>query len=357
MVKRKFLVACFFACLILAPFIAGPVCAQEPSGGIVEIDKIVSEQDDIDIKETIAKKGPVEVLVGLYILDISKIDDLNQTFSVDFHIKMQWKDPALSERSAQKKVADGRITIDETWNPKIQILNQHGLTKHFSDIVTIDSEGTITYRQRFSGSLSAPLDLRGFPLDSHVLPINIASFYYGPDEVKFVVDRSNIGRAEKFSIADWSVGEDSIRVSPYYFAPQDNERAQLIYEVKVARKAGFYFLRVVFPLMIIVFMSWVVFWIDPSDLGSQVAIAATSILTLVVFQFSLGDLLPKISYLTRIDKFIQISSIFIFFTLLEAIATSRFAKKGKRDLALKVDFWSRIAYPLFFFLLMIYAWR
>ncbi|MFV2073735.1 MAG: hypothetical protein ACC742_13935, partial [Thermoanaerobaculales bacterium] len=45
-------------------------------------------------------------------------------------------------------------------------------------------------------------------------------------------------------------------------------------------------------MAIIVFMSWVVFWIDPRHVGPRISVAVTSMLTLIAYRFLLGQLLP-----------------------------------------------------------------
>ncbi len=51
------------------------------------------------------------------------------------------------------------------------------------------------------------------------------------------------------------------------------------------RKPGYYVLKVIFPLILIVIMSWTVFWIAPSESGTQISVAVTSILTLIAYRF------------------------------------------------------------------------
>ena len=52
--------------------------------------------------------------------------------------------------------------------------------------------------------------------------------------------------------------------------------------------------RIILPLLLIVAMSWLVFWIDPELAGPQISIAVTSMLTLIAYRFMVGGMLPKI---------------------------------------------------------------
>jgi hypothetical protein len=75
-------------------------------------------------------------------------------------------------------------------------------------------------------------------------------------------------------------------------------------EVEVSRERWFYIWKIIFPLVLIVFMSSAVFWIPPSLNPSQIAIATASVLTLIAFYLTIASLLPRISYMTRIDVFV-----------------------------------------------------
>src|SRR4051812_36284102 len=57
------------------------------------------------------------------------------------------------------------------------------------------------------------------------------------------------------------------------------------------------------PLVLIVMMSWAVFWIDPNTSNSQISIAVTSMLTLIAYRFAVDGQLPRLPYMTRLDTF------------------------------------------------------
>jgi cadmium resistance protein CadD (predicted permease) len=108
----------------------------------------------------------------------------------------------------------------------------------------------------------------------------------------------------------------------------------------------YYAIKIVTPLLLIVAMSWLVFWIDPKELGSNISVAITAMLTLIAYRFSIGELVPKVSYLTRLDYFILGSTLMVFLALLLVIITSNLTKSGQAQLAKSIDKWSRIIFPV-----------
>ena len=291
---------------------------------------------------------PTEVSIGIFFIDIKKINDLEQTYTADIFGNVRWHDPRLSAASMGKSLEGCRIELDEIWNPQVSIINRWNVQTAFQNIVNIDESGNVIYRQRLTGNFSSVFDLRDFPFDSQSTIISLASFRYGPDEVKFIIDEKRTGMSEKFSLAGWSVEPGRSEVTSEYIKQQDRELSRLNHVLTAKRHTGYYLWKVILPLSLIVFMAGTVFWIDPSESGPQIGISTASVLTLIAFQFSLGYLLPRISYLTRIDKFMFGATFLVFLALAESVLTSKLSKKGDHDLAKRVDHWSQFAYILLF---------
>jgi hypothetical protein len=156
------------------------------------------------------------------------------------------------------------------------------------------------------------------------------------------------GIGEKFSIADWKITgwqmTTEVKV-PGLEGAQDTGVA-LVLEAK--RLQGYYWIKVIAPLILIVAMSWAVNWIDPKDIGTKISITITAMLTLIAYRFAIGANLPQISYLTRLDLFITFSTILIYASLVTVIVTAAFDNKGKREIAKRIDQVSRWGFPLFF---------
>jgi hypothetical protein len=290
---------------------------------------------------------PTQVRVGLYVIDITSINDRDLSFTADAFLRLQWNDPRLAAGTEGTSLANCKPRIDDVWNPRVQIVNRRQLSKQVEDVVEVDPEGTVTYRQRFYGEFSSKLDLADFPFDKQVLWMRVGSLY-SPEEVLYVNDENLTGRVDTFSIPDWFVGPVAARVSSQYFSPQERSLARIDFSFESTRDSGFYVWRVIVPLALIVFMSWTVFWIDPSHLGAQLSVSTASVLTLIAFQFALSSLLPRISYLTRMDQFLLGSTGLIFLALGESVFTSTLAQRTDSALPRKIDQWSRWIFAALF---------
>jgi len=116
--------------------------------------------------------------------------------------------------------------------------------------------------------------------------------------------------------------------------------------IEVARRLPYWVTKVIVPLCLIVIMSWAPLWIDPQQIGANIGIATTSFLTLVAYLFAISVLLPPVSYITRMDKFVLLSTLMVFAGLVQAVLCAGVVKKGKIELAERIDRWSRALYPI-----------
>jgi len=172
---------------------SGVMIAMAATVGLAAPASGLPVQQDATLTRPTAAAGPTEVRVGMYVIDIERIDNARQQYAVDFVVDLLWSDPRLA-------AAPGRRSINEVWHPQAILFNQRGLQTLLPEMVEVEPDGSVRYLQRYYGSLAAPLDLRDFPFDIQALPITIVSVVYGPDHVRFAFAPELSGRADPQSI-------------------------------------------------------------------------------------------------------------------------------------------------------------
>jgi hypothetical protein len=292
--------------------------------------------------------GPTPVRIGFFILDLSRVDDVLQEFVIDFRLEVRWHDSRVVTVEEAPERAGELLSLEEVWHPSLTLVNQRRIWARLPEQVVIQSDGSLAYGQRYYGSFAAPLDLRDFPLDEQIVRIVSGSKRYGVDELEFLPFERLMGSLGKSTLPNWEVGEGRFESTTIGIPSFGRQFSAAIYEIPLKRGAGYFVWKVVLPLCLIVAMSWAVFWIDPRELGSQLGLSASAVLTLVAFQWSLGQFLPRVSYMTTLDHFLIVSMIFVFLALGEAITSTRFALRGHSELAFKLDRVCRIAFPVSF---------
>lgn len=296
--------------------------------------------------------GPTEVSVGIWIVDISKIDSADQSFTAEVAIVLRWKDPRLAH------IGDGlvRHPLEEIWHPRAGIANETNSVGHrFPEYVEVQPDGTVLYRQLYTGAFTQSLRLQSFPFDRQTFRLQLVAVRYRPDEVTFVPDQDWIhnglkegaGIAPKITLPDWTIGQWETKSLTYSLAP-GLQYSSYAFEFTASRNVQYYFLKVILPLVLIVMMSWSVFWTDPTNSNSQFSIAVTSMLTLIAYRYAVDVQLPRLPYMTRLDVFFLISTLLVFFSLMEVLVTTVLDNNQQKARAKKIDRYCRVIVPIIF---------
>jgi hypothetical protein len=278
---------------------------------------------------------------------VASIDDATQTFHADFFVIQRWRDPRLSFEASSVSGELQILPASEVWQPDLEILNQRFLRVALPEQVRVSPDGSVIYRQRYQGTLASPLDLQKFPFDRQQLWIRVVSLQDARG-VALVPDPQRTGRLPRFSIAGWEL-ELGQMVSDS-FEPIAGELAlpRAALPLHASRSVGYVVWKLFVPLTLIVFMAWTVFFIGHDQMGPRIGISTASIFTLIAFQFSLGRILPPISYLTRADQFVLGSSVLVYLALAETIFSGRLKVGGRAELAQRIDRHARWIYATLF---------
>lgn len=287
--------------------------------------------------------GPTEVEIAVVLLDLERIDDANQSFSASVFVVARWHDPRLADDGSEVVRRD----LEDIWHPRLQVVNRRQVSLTLPETVDVAPGGAVTYRQRIVGQFSQRLDLLDFPLDQQTLEIHIVAVGYSEDQIAFTALGEIPSTAvPDLSISDWSVIASRAGSRGYQPMPGVRPTAGFVLEIDAERHLGYYASKIILPLLLIVAMSWLVFWMDSSLAAPRISIAVTSMLTLIAYRFMVGGMLPRISYLTRMDLFTTASTVLVFLTLVEGTFVVMLTKREQVDRAQAVDRLSRWGFPL-----------
>lgn len=326
----KVIISGLIACLVFA------IMAGEPAFA------------DISFSRPHEGERPTQVRVRIFVLDLDEINTASQYFSANVYLEYRWHDQRLAHGLPNEVLR----SLNEVWHPRIQLINQQKVWPTFPEIVEISPTGEVAYRQRIWGSFSQPLKLKNFPFDQQIFTIQLTAVSYTPDEVELLLNPdSRSGVARNLSITDWDIIDWKAEPVPFKICPGEPDNAGFTLSFEAKRQTGYFIVKVIIPLLLIVAMSWIVFWINPKESGTQISVAVTTMLTLIAYRFAVGANLPKVSYLTRLDYLILGSTFLVFASLIEVIITSSYTKSGHHERALSIDHVARWMFPSMFALL------
>ena len=297
-------------------------------------------------------RGPTKVHFLVFVNDIDDIDGANQTFTTNVFLRLRWKDKRLANPGGSTR----QIRLEEVWNPRVLLANRQGLvSRSLPEVVQVDPDGTVLYYQRYTGTLSQPLNLSGFPMDTHTFKIHFVAVGYGAYQLKFLPDvHRNIDGgsiSNDLSLPDWKVLSYQASALPY--EPIEGiSAAGFAFRFEAERFVAYYIWQVILPLAVVIVMSWAAFWVGGENVGVRIGVATSSILTLIAHRFVLASLLPRLPYMTRMDYFTVGSTLLVFLALITVVLTAVLAGKEYEVLARKVDIWARVAFPATFLSLL-----
>ncbi len=318
---------------------------------------------------------PKKVYVNYAINQIIGIDYVNQTFQIDFYFQQYWKvDSTLLVQMLSKEQLNGGSTIfidDLEWCPQ----------NDFTNVISIETIGELTYSflngyilldARYSGTFYHKMDLTDFPFDQQDLviqledfskPTNTLLYQYGSPFDSPLEDKDTVLIPSQKAF-ETDVDFSEFHLNPivkairgehiYEFTNENQAYSHLNFVLNVSRKKGFYLTKVISVSLLIVLMSWIVFFMGPTDLANRSAFSITVFLALTAHNFIVNSLLPMISYLTTIDYIMFGTNILVFFTVIESFIVARISSNVSVVKAKKIDRYSFFACLISFSILCIF---
>ena len=294
----------------------------------------------------LATQGPTEIVLIIYINDVISIHDVDQSFIADVVFRAEWHDPRLRHDHSVPCRAD----LDEIWTPALQLLNRRSVESIRAPELLVSQDGSVVFRVRSFGEFSFRADLSNFPFDEQELSFKIVSAY-GPEDVRLISRPEMFELGEQLSISNWSIELKGSRSEIQYISAVDKHLERIDMVMRAERLAGYYTWQQLLPLLLVVMMTWVTFWIPQEFVPPRVGLAATSMLTLIAYRFAMSSVLPPIAYLTRLDVFMIGASILVFAGLAATVSVSYFAHHNNTAMADTVNRSARWLSPLLLVLL------
>jgi len=265
--------------------------------------------------------APTVLDTALRIIELTDIDVRKGQFQFQGYADFAWCDPRLAfdpaEVGSEIQFFSGPAVLEkqaEFWNPDLALANEISGIQVRKREVTIRSDGRVRFRGLFSAHLAANFDLRRFPFDSQVLPIQVESFTWNEDALVFRPDPDGIGVRQDFELPEWKVGAVTSWAGRSPASRRGQQFARFEVDVEIERRVGYYLWKAMLPLFLIVALSWTVFWI-PEGIAGRIRLSATVILTIVAYQFAMAADLPKVAYVTFLSAITTVSFLVVALTV------------------------------------------
>ena len=278
---------------------------------------------------------PVLVKVGFYLTDITHINEPNETISFMGNLRMQWRDPRLAGRYRVYVDQKAQKKFDEIWHPHLKFKNERGDRSTIAKHLVIESNGTVTVHEWVRSKVRTFLNYRKFPFDTQQIVFAVEPFSYPTTEVKLVDWKMHSGVTNKTYLTEWYLNKVQTEVKSEPSKPKVGHYSSYNLVVTYERASLYYLWQVIVPMILIVLLSFGVFWMLDQPLVNRVAISLTAILAIVVFQWRIFSKLPHVGYHTFLDVLMLFSFIVACMTVLVATSIHSYTQQ-ERSWALRL---------------------
>lgn len=292
-----------------------------------------------DIQEEVEKR---KAYIKVVFLKVGEIDTLKEFFVADVFVQVRWREPSLdkpaTEGQRMKQVLTGAlrsltqnyIEISKTkskkfqyenyWDPKIVFQNVLSESKHSVWKVLRhydEGEAYIVQKHRLKATFSENLELALFPFDIQDLTL-IISTELSEAEVELEEDLEEMSSVQIDSFAkeqEWTLHECvsfTPKVTTKAYTNPKFKNPTVVAGCFAGRRAGFFIWNVMLIMTLISSLSLATFAVDRGLPQNRLQLSFTLVLTGVAFKFVANQSIPKISYLTHLDRYILGSMIFLY---------------------------------------------
>ena len=303
--------------------------------------------------ESIAPDTPLQVSIGVQVEQIVSINQKEENFEVVGNLRMEWQDPALAfdpqtqQGSALKVFTREGFTrfVDQEgiFAPAFMMYNQQGRRFTQNAGVLVFSDGQAVYGERFTVKLQAPeFDFVRYPFDTQSFFIHVQATY--PLEFMQYV------RLEGFSRLGDLLGEEEWIFTNNWTSVSEvvgmigKPASRLSFGFEGRRHLNYYLLRIFLPLIIIILVSWLTFFLQ--DFSKRIDIGGANLLIFVAFNFTVSNDLPRLGYLTFMDAIMVTTFVFSGLVVIVNVIFRRLEVSGKEALARRIDYFTLWIYPV-----------
>jgi len=257
--------------------------------------------------------GPLLVKVDLYVESFANIAEANMEYAIFGYFRHYWTDERLANKSQDTIQLKGS-TVEHAWTPDTYISNARQ-----SNLRLKDSEAQsafFVYPDGVKIVASCEMKLVNFPMDTQQCLLTLGSYGHSNKDVIYKWKNNTIVVEKKY-IAQFDMKDVQLRSD--FKSYVSGNYTLLVVTFNFKRRIGYYINQVYVPDTLVVAISWIVFWLDPDDMGGRVGLGITTLLTIMFLLGSVNTALPRVSYTKAIDWYLIVSFLFVFLVLLECI--------------------------------------
>uniref|UniRef100_A0A3P9JGB4 Cholinergic receptor nicotinic alpha 1 subunit n=1 Tax=Oryzias latipes TaxID=8090 RepID=A0A3P9JGB4_ORYLA len=265
-------------------------------------------------------KEPVVVTVGLQLIQLISVDEVNQIVSSNVRLKQQWKDVNLQwnpeDYGGIRKI---RVPSTDIWRPDLVLYNN--ADGDFAIVhetkVLLEHTGMITWNPPAIFKSYCEIIVLHFPFDLQNCTMKLGTWSYdgnlvvvNPDSDR--PDLSNFMESGEWVMKDYRGWKHWVE----YACCQDTPYLDITYHFLMLRLPLYFIVNVIIPCMLFSFLTGLVFYL-PTDSGEKMTLSISVLLSLTVFLLVIVELIPSTSSaVPLIGKYMLFTMVFVIASII-----------------------------------------
>ncbi|KAG8004107.1 Gamma-aminobutyric acid receptor subunit beta-2, partial [Nibea albiflora] len=287
--------------------------------------------------------GVTEVKTDIFVTSFGPVSDVEMVRYYCCKEMYMWVDERLKFEGPTEILRLNNRMVDKIWTPDTFFRNSKKSISHNTTtpnkLFRIMQNGTVLYTMRLTISAECPMRLMDFPMDGHACPLRFGSYAYTSSEILFTWRKGPVASvecpAESMSLLQYDLVGQTL--SSEIFKTNTGHYSVQVVHFHLQRKLGYYLIQTYIPLIMVVVLSQVSFWINKESVPARTVAGITTVLTMTTLSISARESLPKVAYATAMDWFIAVCFAFVASALVEFAAVNYFATLQANRLKKKKD--------------------
>ncbi|GMT15560.1 hypothetical protein PFISCL1PPCAC_6857, partial [Pristionchus fissidentatus] len=275
----------------------------------------------------------VTVRFGVYIESMSNFQTSTMDYDMDIYLLMAWRDARLFNPYDKPILVKEEEVLEKIWRPDPFFANAKEAEFHevtfLNFLMRIFPDGLVLYETRIRLKTACSLVLCKYPHDKQTCELQIKSFAYPLETVRFEWFTKKADAIDK----NPDVKLPELYIDRYEPTTCDKTRksgsfACLRAVFRLKRDVGFHIAQTYIPTSLALMFSWVGVWLPEEFMEGRIGVAITVLLTLSTESAGAREHLPSVSYMKAIDLWFGFITGFVFFTLLQTLFVIAFDKRA-----------------------------
>ncbi|XP_023328635.1 glycine receptor subunit beta-type 4 [Eurytemora carolleeae] len=288
-------------------------------------DRGVYLPDDYNSDLPPAQGGPVPVDLRLRVLQIAEINDNSQTMTVEMSVGLTWTEPRLLfnnifDWESRKLIKTSDQLIQHLWAPNLHFLSTERMEKistlKNTGTVTIFRNGTVIYDSSIRLTVgTCVMSYQNYPMDSQLCRVLSVSH---SNSIHEVVLRGSISYNTEFQRPlQYKLELRHLPDNYTFMVMEDAMYSVQGFEVRLDRRLAPMLTRMYIPTQLLVFTSWLAFFVPPEVVSGRMVLLVTLFLMIINIGISVEKDIPICSNMTAAHIWLLGCHIQILLNLLQ----------------------------------------